>query len=49
MHSRSYVSFVTTQLTRQRTSKMRQFMGYRVLGAYVKIRNSGFQEMLATL
>jgi len=31
MHSRSYVSFVTTQLTRQRTSKMRQFMGYRVL------------------
>src|SRR6056297_955992 len=31
MHSRSYVSFVTTHLTRQRTSKVRQFMGYSVL------------------
>ena len=31
MHSRSYASFVTTQLTCQKTSKMRKVMGYRVL------------------
>src|SRR6056297_2434129 len=49
MHSRSYVSFGTTQLTLQRASKMRQFMGYRVLEPIMpqEVQSAALDQILA--